>query len=125
MSVAFNLRQLALENDSYRKVVCTSSWQQVVLMCLKSGEEIVNHNHDYNEQFMQLEQGLVKVILEYEDGIRDIHIVNKGDAMIISLKVYHHIINIGSESAKISLVYSPPHFSSTTHLSHKPHGCKS
>jgi quercetin dioxygenase-like cupin family protein len=117
---AFPLDKITIENESYRRVICTTDYQQLVLMSLKPGEEITNHNHDYSDQSMVLVQGSLYIILTDKSGIQQKKTLNKGDALFIPQEVYHNIFNLESISAKFYLNYSPPIFKPDLIIESKP-----
>jgi len=106
-----NLEQETLENSLYRKVLFTSHYSQLVLMCLRPGEEIGEETHGL-DQFIRIEQGSGKVVLDGEEDTIE------GDyAIVIPASTRHNIINT-SESVNLKLytVYSPPnHLDGTIH----------
>ncbi len=106
-----NLEQETIENSLYRKVLFTSHYSQLVLMCLRPGEEIGEETHGL-DQFIRIEQGSGKVVLDGEGATIE------GDyAIVIPAGTRHNIINT-SESVNLKLytVYSPPnHLDGTIH----------
>ncbi|MDX9893505.1 MAG: cupin domain-containing protein [Patescibacteria group bacterium] len=106
-----NLEKETLENQNYRQVLYTSHHSQLVLMSLKPGEEIGEEVHDL-DQFIRLEQGRAKVIL---DGVETE--MTKDWAVVIPAGARHNVINTSSdEELKLYSVYSPPeHKDGTTH----------
>ena len=59
-----NIEQLTLENNNFRKVLCTTNGLQLVLMTLKPGEEIGAEIHPENDQFFRFESGKGKVMID-------------------------------------------------------------
>ena len=45
------------KNTNFRKVLYTGKYSQLVLMCLKPGEEIGEETHDDVDQFFRFEEG--------------------------------------------------------------------
>lgn len=97
-----NIEKETLENTNFRKVLYTSKYSQLVLMNLKSGEEIGAEVHETHDQFFRFEAGEGKVVL---DGIE--HIVKDGDAAIARAGMNHNVINTGSDDLKLYTIYSP------------------
>ncbi|KKT84412.1 MAG: hypothetical protein UW81_C0002G0032 [Candidatus Giovannonibacteria bacterium GW2011_GWC2_44_9] len=67
-----NIEKLSLENENFRKVLYTAKNSQLVVMSLKSGEDIGEEIHQL-DQFIRCESGEGKAVLdgvphEIEDG---------------------------------------------------------
>lgn len=105
-----NIEKLTEENSDYRRVLYTTKHSQLVLMCLKPGEEIGLEVHEV-DQFFRFESGKGKVIIdgnEYE--------VTDGDAIIVPAGSKHNVVNASDEMLKLYSVYSPPqHKDATVH----------
>ena len=99
-----NIEELSLENDNFRKVLYTSKNSQLVLMSLEVGEEIGEEIHDEEDQFLRVEKGTGKVILE---GVS--HELVDGSSVVVPKGVKHNIINTGDEAMKLYTLYMPPH----------------
>lgn len=113
-----NLEKLTKENTVYRKVLCTTPTQQLVLMCLEPHEEIGKEVHSNTTQFIRIESGNAKVIL----GDKTINLSAEGtDTVIIPPGTYHNIINDSSqEQLKLYTIYSPPEHPKNTIQITKP-----
>ncbi len=100
-----NLEKDTLENDNFRKVLYTAKHSQLVLMSLKPEEEIGMETHPKNDQFIRIEKGQGKGIIDgHEYQLKD------GVSVVVPAGAKHNIINISSsESMKLYTVYSPPH----------------
>ncbi len=100
-----NIETLTIENPNFRQVLYTSNHMQLVLMCLKAGEEIGEEVHRENDQFFRFEGGSGKCIVDDNE-----YFVADGDALIVPAGAKHNIINIGAESElKLYTIYAPPH----------------
>ena len=78
---------------------------QLVLMCLQVNEEIGVEVHEVVDQFLRIEYGEGKVIMNGEE-----HSLANGDAIIVPAGTTHNIINTSSEKQlKLYTVYSPSH----------------
>ena len=97
-----NIEKATEENTDYRRVLYTAKNNQLVLMCLKPGDEIGEETHDL-DQFIRFEEGAGMVVL---DGVE--HAVADDDAVVIPQGTRHNVINTGSEDLKLYSVYSPP-----------------
>lgn len=105
-----DIEQTTKENTDYRRVLYTARHSQLVLMCLRPGEEIGEETHEL-DQFIRFEAGEGKVIL---DGVE--HAVAAEMAVVIPEGTRHNVINTGSTDLKLYTVYSPPeHKDGTVH----------
>lgn len=99
-----NIEEETLGNSSFRKVLYTAKYSQLVLMSLKPKEEIGMETHEKNDQFFRFESGQGKCIIdgnEYE--------VTDGDAVIVPAGAKHNVINVSDTKAlKLYTIYSPP-----------------
>ena len=108
-----NIEKATLDNRNFRQVLYTAENSQLVVMTLKAGEEIGMEVHPELDQFIRVEAGDGKVILEGVD-------YNLSDdwAVVIPAGTYHNVINTsGSEELKLYTIYSPPqHPPETIHV---------
>ncbi|HEY8689462.1 MAG TPA: cupin domain-containing protein [Chitinophagaceae bacterium] len=99
-----NIEKATLENNSFRKVLYTAKYSQLVLMNLQPKEEIGMETHEKNDQFFRFESGHGKCII---DG--NAYEVTAGDAVIVPAGAKHNIINTSDTGAlKLYTIYSPP-----------------
>jgi mannose-6-phosphate isomerase-like protein (cupin superfamily) len=99
------LEKDTLANTFFRHVIYTAPHSQLVLMCLKPGEEIGMEVHPDNDQFLRFEEGDWQAIISDEkfEG-------SSGDCVIVPAGNYHNIINTSAErQLKLYTVYSPAH----------------
>ena len=107
------IEKLTLENTYFRQVLYTAKHVQLVLMCLRPGEEIGDEVHHEVDQFFRIEQGEALFVFNEEQkrAVRD------GDAVVVPAGTYHNVINM-SQTAPLKLytLYSPPnHPDGTVH----------
>ena len=107
------IEKATLENGNFRKVLFTGKHSQLVVMCLKGGEEIGNEVHPDVDQFFRIEEGSAKFVF----GGTEEHVVGDGDAVIVPAGTYHNVINASpSASLKLYTIYTPPqHADGTVH----------
>jgi mannose-6-phosphate isomerase-like protein (cupin superfamily) len=99
-----NIEMKSLENDYFREVLFTGSHSQLVVMSLEPGEDIGLETHDDVDQFIRVEAGEGKAILNGEE-----HDLEDGSAVVIPAGTQHNIVNSSqSESLKLYTIYSPP-----------------
>lgn len=100
-----NIEALTLANTNFREVVYTAAHSQLVLMSLKPCEEIGMESHPDNDQFLRIEKGWAKIIIdgnEYEG--------EDGTAVVVPAGANHNIINVSdNEDLKLYTIYSPAH----------------
>src|SRR5919204_841118 len=97
-----DVKEIAKENELFRKVLFTSARGQLVVMNLQPGEEIGEEVHDA-DQFIYVVRGEPEVVLN-GDSIR----FEKGAAAYIPEGTRHNVINSGHEPVKLFTIYSPP-----------------
>lgn len=99
-----NIEQEALENESFRKVLYTSAYMQLVVMSIPAGEDIGEEVHG-QDQFLRIEEGEGKAVL---DGVE--HALSDGYAVVVPAGTRHNIFNTSSsEPLKLYSLYAPPH----------------
>jgi len=109
---AADIERDTLKNTDFRRVLYTGKNSQLVLMCLKAGEEIGSEVHDDIDQFFRFEEGEGKVVI---DGVA--HAVKDGSAVVVPAGAEHNVINTSQTAVlKLYTIYSPPeHQDKTIH----------
>ena len=103
MSYITNIEKETLENENFRKVLYTTNRSQLVVMSLEIGDDIGTEIHNDIDQFIKVEKGQAKVILNDVENI-----INHGDAVVIPAGTKHNIINVSdSERLKLYTIYTP------------------
>jgi len=102
-----------LENTYFRQVLFTAQHAQLVVMCLRPGEEIGNEVHSNVDQFFRIEHGNAKFVFDKKDE----HPVQAGDAVVVPAGTYHNVVNTSKTAMlKLYTIYSPPnHPDGTVH----------
>ncbi len=59
-----NIEKETKENTNFRKVLFTGPQSQLVVMSLKPGEDIGEEVHNDIDQFIRIEEGEAKVVLD-------------------------------------------------------------
>lgn len=99
-----NIEIDTLENDSFRKVLYTAAYVQLVVMAIPPGEEIGEEVHG-QDQFIRVEEGVGKAILDGEETA-----VSDGFAVLVPAGTKHNIVNTSEdEMLRVYSLYSPPH----------------
>ncbi len=99
-----NIEQATIDNTDYRRVLYTSHYMQLVVMCLRPGEEIGNEVHGL-DQFIRVEAGSAKAVLN--NGETE-YSLNADESIIVPAGNWHNIINTGSRDLKLYTIYAPP-----------------
>lgn len=106
-----NIEQDTLENENFRKVLYTAKNMQLVVMSIAAGEEIGLETHPEHDQFIRVDAGSAKAILNGEESE-----LMDGSCVIIPAGVEHNIVNTGENALKLYTIYSPPeHADGTVH----------
>ncbi|HEY4501510.1 MAG TPA: cupin domain-containing protein [Candidatus Paceibacterota bacterium] len=98
-----DIEQATLHNENFRQVLYTGKHSQLVVMSIEAGSEIGEETHNSVDQFLRIEAGQGKVVL---DGVE--HELADGFAIVVPAGAKHNIINTGKEALKLYTVYSPP-----------------
>lgn len=98
-----NIEELTEKNTDFRHVLYTGKFSQLVLMCLRPGEEIGSEVHGHLDQFFRFEAGEGEVHI---DGVK--HKVKDGDCAIVPAGAEHNVVNTGKKELKLYTIYSPP-----------------
>jgi mannose-6-phosphate isomerase-like protein (cupin superfamily) len=107
------IEKQALENVYFRQVLFTAKYTQLVVMCLRPGEDIGDEVHSDVDQFFRIEQGEAKFVFNEKEE----RLVYPGDAVVVPAGTYHNVVN-ASKTAMLKLytLYSPPnHPDGTVH----------
>ncbi|HVB95419.1 MAG TPA: cupin domain-containing protein [Nitrososphaerales archaeon] len=95
----------------------TGKHAQLVVMCLKAGEEIGNEVHQNVDQFFRIEEGKLKFVL---NNGKEKHVARSGDAVIVPAGTWHNVINVSKRKSRLYTIYSPPnHPAGTIHKTKK------
>ena len=99
-----DIERKTLENENFREVLFTAPHSQLVVMTLQPGEEIGMETHDDIDQFIRVEAGTGKAILNGEDKA-----LADGTAVVIPAGTEHNVVNSSqTEPLKLYTIYSPP-----------------
>ncbi len=107
-----NIEEETENNNDYRRVLYTGANTQLVVMNIMPGDEIGEEIHDEHDQFLRIEEGSAKVVLNQTEE----HLVEDDFAVIVPAGVSHNVINVGDKPLKLYSLYSPPeHKDGTVH----------
>jgi mannose-6-phosphate isomerase-like protein (cupin superfamily) len=97
-----DIETAAIGNLNFRQVLYTAQHSQLVIMCLKPGEDIGMETHAL-DQFFRVEEGAGEVVLN--DVKSAIH---AGFAILVPAGARHNIVNTGDIALKLITLYAPP-----------------
>lgn len=99
-----DIEEKTQQNENFREVLFTAPQSQLVVMTLQPGEEIGLETHDDVDQFIRVEAGTGKAILNGEEKA-----LADGTAVVIPAGTEHNVVNISpTEALKLYTIYSPP-----------------
>lgn len=99
-----DIEKRSLDNEFFREVLFTATHVQLVVMSLRPGEEIGLETHAGVDQFIRVEAGNGKAVLNGKE-----HDLADGSAVVIPAGTEHNIINTSQDEAlKLYTLYSPP-----------------
>lgn len=100
-----DIEQATLANTNFRQVLYTGKHSQLVLMCLRPGEDIGMEVHSDNDQFFRFESGIGKCIIDGNE-----YNLKNGSVIVVPAGAQHNIINVSAtEELKLYTIYSPAH----------------
>ncbi len=97
-----NIEDKTAENEYFREVLFTAPHSQLVVMSIAPGEDIGEEVHDLVDQFLRIESGEGKAILDGEETS-----LSDGYCVVVPAGTRHNIINTGSSALKLYTIYSP------------------
>lgn len=101
---SINIESKTLEGDNFREVLYTTERSQLVIMTLQPGEEIGMEHHTGHDQFIRVEHGTGKALLDGEE-----HLLEDGVAVVIPAGTEHNVINTSAtDKLKLYTLYTPP-----------------
>lgn len=101
---SINIEEKTLQGDHFREVLYTTERSQLVIMTLQVGEEIGMEHHTGHDQFIRIESGQGKAILDGEE-----HALEDGVAVVIPAGTEHNVINTSAtDKLKLYTLYTPP-----------------
>lgn len=110
-----NIEKETLENSNFRKVLYTAPNSQLVVMALQPNEDIGMEVHKEHDQFIRIEKGSGKAILDSKE-----YKLSNNFAVVIPAGTKHNIINTGDTLLKLYTIYSPAeHPDKTVHKTKK------
>ena len=99
-----NIEAKSIENQYFREVLFTGPHSQLVLMALKPGEDIGQETHAHVDQFIRVEAGRGRAVLNGRE-----HALADGSAVVIPAGTEHNVVNTSStEPLRLYTIYSPP-----------------
>lgn len=116
-----NIKQLAKQNNAFRRALWTGEHLQITLMSIPVNESIGLEIHPNVDQFIQIEQGMG--IIKMGDSQNNLDFqknVGENFAFVIPAGKWHNLVNIGNEPIKLFSIYAPPqHLRGSVHVTKK------
>src|SRR5689334_7353744 len=97
-----DVKDQAKDSEAFRKALFTTDRSQLVIMSLRSGEDIGEETHEA-DQLLYAVKGEGTAVIE---GMK--HTFEKGDILCVPAGTRHNIVNTREEPMKLFTVYSPP-----------------
>jgi mannose-6-phosphate isomerase-like protein (cupin superfamily) len=105
-----DIEEKTLKNENFREVLNTTSRSQLVVMTLQPGEEIGMEVHGDIDQFLRIEAGTGKAVLDGEE-----YPLKDGSAVVVAAGVEHNILNTSKDQPlRLYSIYTPPEHSPGT-----------
>ncbi len=107
-----DIEEKTSNNRNFRTVLFTTSRTQLVVMNLRPQEDIGSEVHHDVDQFIRIETGEGKAVLNGKE-----YPLKDGSAVVIPAGVEHNIINASAkEDMRLYSIYTPPeHADGTVH----------
>ncbi len=100
-----NIEDLTDKNTNFRKVLYTAHHSQIVVMSIPPLGEIGEEVHPDNDQFLKIESGEGKAIIDGNEQT-----FSAGWCVYVPAGAKHNVINTSDfENLKIYTLYSPAH----------------
>ncbi len=99
------IEKLTLDNVNFRQVLFTGKHEQLVLMCLRPGEDIGDELHANVDQFFRVEGGEAQFVFDGAEA----RLVKAGSAVVVPAGTQHNVVNTSkADLLKLYTIYSPP-----------------
>jgi len=99
------IEKLTLDNVNFRQVLFTGKHEQLVLMCLRPGEDIGDETHAKVDQFFRVEGGEAQFVFDGAEA----RLVKAGSAVVVPAGTQHNVVNTSkADLLKLYTIYSPP-----------------
>ena len=104
--LVLNIERATRANRDWRRVMHTGRYSQLVLMSIPSGEEVGPEVHPQTDQFIRVESGTGKAVIDGRE-----YKLKDGVSLSVDAGSKHTLINPSSSKnpLKIYTIYSPPH----------------
>lgn len=113
-----DIEEMTKENENYREVLYTTDTMQLVLMSLKSGEDIGMEVHPNVSQFFRIEAGQGLAIVNGKQ-----YSLKDDDALLVPPGSSHNIVNTHPcKRLQLYSIYAPPQHPPNTVQKAKPEG---
>jgi mannose-6-phosphate isomerase-like protein (cupin superfamily) len=98
-----NIKKIVMDNNSYRKVIDTGKYTQLVIMSLKPLEDIPLEVHNDMDQVINIVDGNAQIMVNDQQ-----YDLSNDDIILIKAGNKHYVKNINAnKSLKLYTTYSP------------------
>lgn len=98
-----DIEEATEENEDLRRVLCTGTHLQLVLIALQPGEALGETMHEDRDQFFCVEEGEGAIVI---DGDR--YAIEDDFAALVPAGARYDLINTGDEPLKLYALCAPP-----------------
>lgn len=99
-----DIKKKAEHNEYFREVLFTGPLSQLVIMSLEPGEDIGLETHVGTDQFIRVEEGKGKAVLDGQE-----YELEEGSAVVIPAGTEHNVLNTSQKKPlKLYTIYAPP-----------------
>jgi mannose-6-phosphate isomerase-like protein (cupin superfamily) len=98
-----DIKEVAIENESFRKTVYTGDHSQLVVMSLAPNGETSKEKQNETDKILFIVKGKAESVLN-----RRIREAQKHDVVFVPAGAEHHLKNVGTGNLKLIVIYSPP-----------------
>jgi mannose-6-phosphate isomerase-like protein (cupin superfamily) len=104
-----DIKEVAIENQSFRKTVYSSDQSQLVVMSLDPNSETSKEKQNETDKILFIVKGKAESVLN--GRIRE---ARKHDVVFVPAGTEHHLKNVGTGNLKLIVIYSPPLYADGT-----------
>jgi len=111
MEERLDIRDVARQNELFRRELITGEHGQLVAMTIPPGGEIGEEVHDDVDQVLIFVEGIGEAILEGDRSP-----VDQNDLVFVKAGTRHNFVNTGERPLRLVTIYAPPeHAPGTVH----------
>jgi mannose-6-phosphate isomerase-like protein (cupin superfamily) len=98
-----DIKEVAIENEFFRKTAYTADHSQLVVMSLAPNSETTKERQNGTDKILFIVKGKAESV---QNGrLRE---ARKNDVVFVPAGTEHHLKNVGTANLKLIVIYSPP-----------------